>query len=441
MPQNFDPIFSLNGFDGQQVPFFGLTFDKEGVCTSPQSRTAVVERIRTGGFTDVIFYSHGWNNDWSDATDLYAAFLGRLGQMASRPNANLPAGIKPLMLGISWPSAAFVWPWENGPDLAALPGAHWKPSTPDLEILAEDLAEPDTRWMKDLAAADASVNATDMARIAGLLAQQFSVADPDEPAPADGFDADDLAALFSAPELRDRNESGTGSFDPAHAIDPVADGPQMAGGLVSGLFGVRKLLRLATVLKMKDRAGVVGRKGVADTVDLILSRTDARLHLVGHSYGCKVLMTALCHGPPLRPAESALLLQPAVNLLAFAPHVLGRPGGFRKALDRASKPILVTQSDNDFPLRRIFHLAVRRKSDLGEPDLASDANQWWAMGGYGPANLRQGERYELHMPAQNQPYPDFGACRVVALDATGRIGGHSDVSNDHTCWAMIQNLR
>lgn len=443
MPQNFDPIFSLTGFGGQQVPFFGLTFDKHGTCTSTQTRAGVLELIRTGRYTDVILYSHGWNNDWTDATALYSEFLSRVGRLASDLDSGLPAAVKPLMLGISWPSAAFVWPWEEGPDLAALPGRPDGQAMLDLDLLAEDLGEPEARWLKDLAAADASVDPTGMSRVAGLLAAQLAQADPDEPNKPDAndrFDARDLADRFSAPELRASSQAGTGSFDPAEAAGLAADDPQMAGGVVNNLFGVRKLLRLATVLKMKDRAGVVGRHGVAETLDLILSQTETRLHLVGHSYGCKVLMTALCQGPRLRPAESVLLLQPAVNLLAFAPDVQGRPGGFRNALDRVRKPILVTRSDYDFPLRRIFHLAVRRKSDLGEPQPAAAANPWWAMGGYGPANLRPGESVSLPMPARGEAYPDFGAARVVALDGSQRIGGHSDVSNDHTCWSMIQNL-
>ncbi len=443
MPVDSSPIFTIGGFDGQQVPFYGLTFDKHGNCTSPQTREAVVNLIRSGGYTDTILYSHGWNNDWNDAVDLYSAFLSGVGQQSSLPGTSMPPGIKPLMLGVSWPSAALVWPWEEGPDLAGTPGRPGEDDAKDAALLAEEIAASDAVWLRDLAAGNSAVGHEDLRRIAELLAPQLAALDPDEPTDGDAFDASDLARRFMVPELRvDGTGSGTGSFDPV-ATAPAAEveEPATAGDLFSGLFGVRKILRLATVLKMKDRAGTVGRNGVADTVALLLAQTPTRLHLVGHSYGCKVLMTALCSRPLSRRAESTLLLQPAVNFLAFAPNVLGRPGGFRKALDRVSKPILVTQSADDFPLRRIFHLAARRKSDLAEPEAAGTPSQWSAMGGYGPANLAAGEAKHLRMPMARQPYPDVGASQIIALEATGLITSHSDVSNSHTFWAMLQNLR
>jgi alpha-beta hydrolase superfamily lysophospholipase len=49
--------------------------------------------------------------------------------------------------------------------------------------------------------------------------------------------------------------------------------------------------------------------------DLLAKNETARLHLLGHSYGAKVLLSALATATlmPGRKAHSMLLLQPAVS--------------------------------------------------------------------------------------------------------------------------------
>src|SRR5262249_33596848 len=151
----------------------------------------------------------------------------------------------------------------------------------------------------------------------------------------------------------------------------------------------RDLLRLFTVRQMKDRAGVVGATGVAALLAEIGALGAARVHLIGHSYGARLLLSALgaSDAPPL-VAAAMLLLQPAVSHLCFAAHVeaTGQPGGYRRALARVRAPIVATFSRHDVPLRRVFHLAVRRRRDAGELQIAGDdpPSIFAALGGYGP---------------------------------------------------------
>lgn len=448
MTGEIEPHFIRRGFGGQEVPFYGLTFDKRGTCTSPKTRDAVIARIASDSFTDTIFYSHGWNNDWKDATSLYSRFLEGLGAMADNSMERLPSGIKPLFIGVAWPSAALVWPWEEGPELAAGAGSPDDPPSDsdmrleaDIGILAGDMDEDRAARLEALASGQERLTRDEVAELARLLAPELAAGDPEED--AGGLTAGDLAKTLMQPELRPENGTGEETGDPftdfGTAGGSLVDAE--AAGLVSDVFGLRKVIRLATVLKMKDRAGVVGRAGVADTLTLLTDATGTRLHLVGHSYGAKVVMSALCAAPERCRAASALLLQPAVNHLAFAPDVDGRVGGFRKALARTEKPLLVTHSKNDFPLRRIFHLAVRRKSDVGEePMLAAAISRFAAMGGYGPRDLSHGEAVAAVLPDPGKPYPPVNTHRVVSLDGTDRITGHSRVTNPYTFWAMFQNI-
>ena len=97
----------------------------------------------------------------------------------------------------------------------------------------------------------------------------------------------------------------------------------------------------------------------------------------------------------------------------------------------------------NFPLHEAFHLAVRASS-LGEPDVAAlgDTGRYGALGGYGPAGLADAC---VVLPAVAPHGGDYKAAeqvRVVAVDggvsigATAAIGGHSDVSNPVTWWAL-----
>jgi pimeloyl-ACP methyl ester carboxylesterase len=202
----------------------------------------------------------------------------------------------------------------------------------------------------------------------------------------------------------------------------------------------RDLLRMLTVRTMKDRAGVVGARGVAPLLHEILKLSDARVHLIGHSYGCKVCLSAVCSTLPPRSAESMLLLQPAVNHRCFASDADGKgnAGGYRQALARVEQPILTTYSSHDQPLTRWFHRALTRRTDLLEPALAAWPNPpspYAALGGYGPAGAEQDtERVTIFDPGD--PYPQ-GPRRLVAIDGSRGIDGHGSISNPFTWWALL----
>ena len=72
----------------------------------------------------------------------------------------------------------------------------------------------------------------------------------------------------------------------------------------------RRVANLSTYYEMKQRAGTVGSTGVAQLLRRLRERKpDVRLHLVGHSFGGR-LVTAAAHALPSRtPAVTISLLQ------------------------------------------------------------------------------------------------------------------------------------
>jgi pimeloyl-ACP methyl ester carboxylesterase len=180
----------------------------------------------------------------------------------------------------------------------------------------------------------------------------------------------------------------------------------------------------------------------------ILQTCDAKVSLVGHSYGCIVMLSAVAAIPTAalpRKTHSMLLLQPAVSQYCFAAHVPGKPhgGGYRVVFGRVHQPILSTYSAHDLPLTKLFHLAARRADDLGQPKIAADGapSQYAALGGYGPAGCLAAEYTDVPIPQFKQPYtvgqPEV---RLIALKADSAIKGHGDISVAATWWALHQQI-
>ncbi len=373
--------------DGVVAPWFVIPFDKNGVCEAPLTYGRLINDTADGRFSDVFVFSHGWNNDWKRAIENYERFIEGMVVHRRKHGLKVREDYKPLLVAIFWPSIDLVLPWEKAPGMA---GA--TPNGGDLQVddesrqiqeIAGELKSNQVARFYELVRSGERINRDQALELAEMLLAQFQ-AQSDEVLGSETGKAssEDLVRVWS--RLQETSEASVvdGSWGTAEG---EGVGPMSAGGFG---FDPRDILRLITVYKMKDRAGTVGALGVGPLVRDLLRATEARLHLVGHSYGCKVLLSALCSAELPRSAESLLLLQAAVNHLCFAADVpgLGRPGGYRGALRRVEQPILSTFSSHDAALHRFFHLAVRRASDVGEMKIAGalEIPKFAALGGYGP---------------------------------------------------------
>ena len=417
---------------GEGNPFYILQFDKRGATTAPETLEHARQALRTGGYSDVFVFCHGWNNDWEEATRRYNGFVdGFIGQAPDDPAR------RALLLGIFWPSALLVMPGEREPEMAA--GGGVSPD-PDAEARAEVTGELDTAAaarVEELAGRE-ELDEREATELARLLAPVYGAgvdelgAEAARPSPQELVESWRAGApIVTMPEDEEEDEDwGT--------ADEAGRGPLAAGFLDK--LNPRNIIRGASVWVMKDRAGRVGASAVGPLVRSAVAETDARVHLVGHSFGAKVVLSAICAEPLARPAHSVLLLQPAVNHLCFAESVpgRGRPGGYRPALERVERPIFSTYSAHDAPLTRFFHWALRRGSDLGEPQIAAwpdPPSDYAALGGYGPHGADPAtQRVTLQRPSQ--PYSLDPGKPLVAVDGTTGIAGHSAISNPSTWWAL-----
>lgn len=102
------PLHTYALEDGTEVPFYVIPFDKNGACTAPQTRAHLLTVAKDTPFTDVFLFSHGWNNDWTVATNRYRAFYEGYCRQRRERGDLLPDRYRPLLVGVFWPSTALT---------------------------------------------------------------------------------------------------------------------------------------------------------------------------------------------------------------------------------------------------------------------------------------------------------------------------------------------
>jgi hypothetical protein len=448
-PSAVGPYESFILESGNAAPFYLITFDKKGICQSPLTLARLLDDVKRNGYTDVHIFSHGWDNVFKDALQLYREFFGHYFRLRDQRKLNDPKRYRALVVGIVWPSAWLVLPWESTPKIAALPSRSERDEaeSADRETLTEvasEIHESDRHRLFELAERGATLTPSDARELATILLPIYQrSANLDTGMEIEGNAAvevtpEHLLALWS--EIAPRTDTAT--EEAGFAKDSESIEVEAAGGALSWL-DPRGPIRVASVLIMKDRAGTVGYKGVGpELVQKLLAQNNSRVHLIGHSFGCKVMLSALCCQQPSNPAASLLLLQPAISYLCFGNKIdgKGRVGGYRAALGYVREPILSTFSSNDIPLTRLFHLAVIRDSDWGELKIAGvPPCKFAALGGFGPGGLEAGESTTIAMTSPPDKYPaGNGNLKIIGLNGSnGQIKGHSDVRTEFTAWAHL----
>jgi len=427
-------------------PLYILQFDKSGNSTSPVTTAQLLNEVRSGAYTQIYLFSHGWNNDFGDALSLYRDFFNLFLELRAKEPP--PDAYKPVFIGLHWPSIILLMPWEKGPRFAAESDndAAFDSYARVRDLIAEDLPVGSTARFYELTGKD-HVTEEEAQELADILAPLYrrNALDAYEEKPAAVDREGIIASWLSLPDDTippappDYTHHGR-----AQEIPPA--GVRSAG--VLDFLDPRNAIRVTTVLKMKDRAGSIGRMGLAPLLgQLIPAAGKTPIRLIGHSYGARVCLTALS-SPALGTLKvaSLLLLQPAVNQYCFAPLVpdLGMPGGFVPALSRVGNPVYSTFSSRDIPNYAFFHLAARRTQDLGEVRFAAEGpSVYSALGGYGPAGMIASDVKEETIHASRDPYKYDPGLKVLALDGSAdRIKGHGDVRTDFTCWALLdQEIR
>ncbi len=434
----------------KSVDLYLLRFDRSGNLLSPASLEALLKTV--GDYTDVFMFSHGWNNIFSVAVERYKQFAAKYIDQRKKLNLKLPDPYRPVLVGVIWPSTSLVMPWETGPQIAAAgDSTAGRIQEEMLQMVLHELDDQRGAILAEFVDAGEVTDKRDAETLAGII--RAALIPPDEPDIGTAPTSDEIIASWAA-----LDELGGGK--PAIVRKPgdfstISDDQQPAPDLsAAGGFSLdpRNLLRMATVWTMKGRAGVVGAAGVGPVLCQILTNSQARVHMVGHSFGARVVLSAIASEPgPSRKVHAVLLLQPAINRWCFADSVTplakknqaGQPGGYHVILDRVERPIFTTYSDADEPLSKAFHLAVR--GNIGEVNIAAVFDELkyrcGALGGYPPEGIASGLDTRNACEPGVDGYDTDDDCRVLAIfgghhDGQTLIKGHGDVVTDVTAWML-----
>lgn len=219
-----------------------LRFDAARECTSRRTREQLLEWVSQADPAHLVLISHGWNNDFEVAGQLYSSFLQRLEPMLSDGTGSIAS------IGIIWPS---TWrPESDGPQIGAV------------EIGSTSRSEQEARQ----ALLEAASTETDRQRARALLAQPrlgqeearelAAVAaralEHTAPSP-DAGEVSEQADLPAGEDLLAAVEALTAEEDSSHDFGSAAPGysPTPAANAAGGTFlDPRNLVGVFTVCQV-----------------------------------------------------------------------------------------------------------------------------------------------------------------------------------------------
>jgi len=428
-------------------PYFPLEFTKDGAINKSDQFAALVDALTkpTGNqvVTDLLVLSHGWNADMAEAEALYTTIGDHVSAVlpTQAPACATIRGRRVVVCGILWPSKKFD-------DKSLIPGGAASmgdggvaDATAAVDLLASFVDTPDSK--KALARAKSlipslagSLEARDeFVRIVRAF-MPHSVND-EEPVVVDDFftlGGDELLRRLSRPAPGAPADTG-GAAGLGDWIGKAVD-------------GARSLANLVTYYQMKNRAGDIGQGGVHDALQRIRGQRPAdgplalRMHLAGHSFGCRLLTAAAAGAPgsaPL-PVNSLTLLQAAFSHYAFAVAYDGMHDGFYRRVEadpvRVRGVTAITFTSKDKAVGLAYPLASRIARQIAAA--LGDANDPYGGLGRNGAQKTPGTQVVTLQSASN-PY-SFVARGIYNLDSNAIIGGHSDLGHDEVAFALISAM-
>lgn len=377
-------------------PYWIAQFDQQGGLTDTTA-DALVAEIAASDVTNLFVFSHGWNNDVAGAKALYNSMF---------PIIKAQAGLAPALAGIGfvgviWPSILFpddpgqaavptgigaqaieaaqptpvnVTTLKTGAQIAADMG---KSFSPDQAEILEEMGRIIDQGLTETAAGTATTaeQTADVVRFHTLLQQ---ISGPPGDAVEDGGE---MSLLLSDDPVADYQKIAT-------AMSTGAEGGDAQGiGSVFGKVwnGAKDALRVSSFYQMKARAGVVGRTGLGPLLESLHARNSAvRVHLIGHSFGARLVSNSLpgISSAAASPIASLLLVQGAFSHWAFAQrNPWGDQGSLFGSSDRVHGPMVATFTAADWAVGKWYPKASFLAGD--DQQDAAPGGRWGGMGGDG----------------------------------------------------------
>ena len=435
---------SLAGFT-----LFPFHVDKGAVPLDTSEQAAALSFFHASEPSDLLVLVHGWNNDLDEAQELYRKLLANLAREPLLQSIELP------VLAVYWPSKRFA-----DPTLIAGGAASFGHDVPEsvlerrLDDLADVLQGADADRVRR--ARDLVIDLEDLPSARDQFVESLRPLLPSTQAD-DAVEADPPPSkLHSAPGRDVLNRLSLPLVDPTQSTVAPGEGgatslgdrggPDTSMGEAASLgdffggirAGALKLANLTTYYTMKRRAGLVGRQALAPLLDQISrDRPGIRIHLVGHSFGGRLVTAAAAQVEV--PVQSLSLLQAAFSHHGLAQAYDGeRDGAFRSVLSgcKVSGPVLVTHTINDRAVGYAYPVASLLAGQTGA-GFGDAADPYGGIGRNGAQSTP--EAVDLVLENATHDYA-FEPGVVYNLLADGRIADHGDVHNAHVAHAVAHAI-
>lgn len=437
---------------------FDMEFDKDGAVFDAAQLAALTAGLEP--FSDLLVLSHGWNNDKAEATALYEELLGNADRLLRlREESSVPETLRQFtdrLRGRTFAALRIYWPSKKFADADLIPGGGAattqaeKDNFDAVERVLDEL-KVDPQRLGDRTVDPVRHAAMEQAKallpnLATASAQKDFVdllRSMMDPAAAEKDDASEdflsvapetLFANAAMPVMAPGGGAGGGS-----AGMPDGTATSVLGDLLSGVqAAARRIANYTTYYQMKSRAGAVGSTGVADMLKQIrLHKPTLRIHLVGHSFGGRLVTAAANALPANTAAVSMTLLQAAFshNGLSGGFGDTRKKGFFRAIIDeqRISGPIVITHTKNDKAVGIAYPLASRIAGQNAAA-LGDQNDPYGGMGRNGAQHTDEADNVAtMGLPGTSYAFKP-GRIHNISSDT---ITGHSDVTRIEVAYALL----
>lgn len=429
--------------------FEWLEFDKEGRLLSPGGVDRINADLSACSGQNLVIISHGWNNDRDDAWKLYHQLWLNTSNALRRVGADPSTYV---VAGVLWPAIKSRTDFDvEAADAEAV--TQNTLSVDPVDPNSTDLSEPRLRLVLDdfvdLVGTDEALEAREIAlrfvdddRLSNQMVD--AVLNAIDRSGTDPEEADDLAVLELPPSeivpslalpLDTRIGADAGeTLGLGDRLRSIINGPRAAAG---------RLFNLVTYYTMKKRAGVIGRTLGGSVLPLFRSNRPLRLHLVGHSFGARLVTSAAHAVPPLQHSglHSLVLLQGAFSHNAFAGAAQGRKAGvFEGAQRKVVGSTVITHTHNDSSVTLAYAIASRLAGDSTRA-IGGAGDPFGAMGANGALHIDQDLALPKPPPMSAGVAYAMQSGKVHNMKADNCINGHSDVANKEVGRLLAATIR
>jgi hypothetical protein len=443
--------------DGSAGACWELRFDADGgVAAGAEDVATLVSHIRDSGTQDLFVMSHGWGNSEEVADQLYRGMFRLL-----EGSPGVPSSAR--FLGVYWPSLWFPDPpadadreLSRSRDAAPPPPGQADAAVSGTTIarsLADGLSGSDRDDVKRMgqivdaglegvaAGESQEVQQQRLEEFHALLGKVFATSPSSEAAAEDAGES----ALFTT----DDPVAAYGKLSAVMGSAPSEGDVQGIGDFFGKVWnGAKDALRVGSYFEMKARAGDIGRDGLGSfLVAVKAAAPTVRVHLVGHSFGARLVAFSLAgiSSPEQSPVASLTLVQGAFSHWSFSDGssdlgIIGALSGFQ---NRVKGPLCATFTSADWAVGNWYPKA----SFLAQQDNqdSEGASRW---GGMGADGYRGVLAKDLALPLTGQEtftpgeFHRVDANFVINDTSAGPFAGaHSDIQKPEVAALLVAAAR